>query len=153
VKIYLDLCVYNRPFDDQTQERIFIEARAFYIVIKWLEEGKIISIHSDALEYENGLTSNPDRKGRVKSYLSLSKEYIKLSELSIKRANEIINLGLRDMDALHIAMAEEGKAHYFVTCDDGIIDIAKKNPKRLKVKVCSILEFLGEVMGNVKDNK
>jgi predicted nucleic acid-binding protein len=152
MKVYLDLCVYNRPFDDQTNERIFIEARAFYIVIKWLEEGKIICIHSDALEYENGLTLNPDRKGRVKSCLSLSKEYIKLSGFSIKRANEIINLGFRDMDALHIAMAEEGKAHYFVTCDDGIIDIAEKNQERLKVKVCSILEFLEEVMGDVKND-
>ncbi len=152
MKVYLDLCVYNRPFDDQTNERVFIEARAFYIVIKWLEEGKIISIHSDALEYENGLTLNPDRKGRVKSYLSLSKEYIKLSGFSIKRANEIINLGFRGMDALHIAMAEEGKAHYFITCDDGIIDMAEKNQERLKVKVCSILEFLEEVMGDVKND-
>ena len=152
MKVYLDLCVYNRPFDDQTNESVFIEARAFYIVIKWLEEGKIISIHSDALEYENGLTLNPDRKGRVKSYLSLSKEYIKLSGFSIKRANEIINLGFRGMDALHIAMAEEGKAHYFITCDDGIIDMAEKNQERLKVKVCSILEFLEEVMGDVKND-
>jgi predicted nucleic acid-binding protein len=152
MKVYLDLCVYNRPFDDQTNERIFIEARAFYIVIKWLEEGKIISIHSDALEYENSLTSNPDRGKRVKSYFSLAKEFVKLSEFSIRRASEIINLGFRDMDALHIAMAEEGKAHYFVTCDDRIIDIAEKNQERLKVKVCSILEFLEEVMGDVKND-
>lgn len=152
IKVYLDNCVYNRPFDDQTNERIFIETRAFYIVIKWIEEGKIISIHSDALEYENALTSNPDRKGRVKSYLSLAKEYVKLSEFSIKRANEIVTLGFRDMDALHIAMAEERKAHYFVTCDDGIVHIAEKIQKRLKVKVCSLLGFLGEVMKNVKDN-
>ncbi len=152
MKVYLDLCIYNRPFDDQTNERIFIEARAFYIVIKWLEEGKIIIIHSDALEYENSLTSNPDRRRRVKSYLSLAKEFVKLSDFSIRRASEIINLGFREMDALHIAMAEEGKAHYFVTCDDGIIDIAEKNQERLKVKVCSILEFLEEVMGDVKDD-
>jgi predicted nucleic acid-binding protein len=152
MKVYLDLCVYNRPFDDQTNERIFIEARAFYIVIKWLEEGKIIIIHSDALEYENSLTSNPDRRRRVKSYLSLAKEFVKLSDFSIRRASEIINLGFREMDALHIAMAEEGKAHYFVTCDDGIIDMAEKNQERLKVKVCSILEFLEEVMGDVKND-
>jgi predicted nucleic acid-binding protein len=152
MKVYLDLCVYNRPFDDQTNERIFIEARAFYIVIKWLEEGKIIIIHSDALEYENSLTSNPDRRRRVKSYLSLAKEFVKLSDFSIRRASEIINLGFREMDALHIAMAEEGKAHYFVTCDDGIIDMAEKNQERLKVKVCSVLEFLEEVMGDVKND-
>lgn len=152
MKVYLDLCVYNRPFDDQTNERIFIEARAFYITIKWLEEGKIIAIDSDALEYENSLTSNPDRRRRVKSYLSLTKEFVKLSQFSIRRASEIINLGFRDMDALHIAMAEEGKAHYFVTCDDGIINIAEKNRARLKVKVSSILEFLEGVMGDVKND-
>ena len=56
------------------------------------------------------------------------------------------------MDALHIAMAEEGKARYFVTCDDGIINIAEKNQERLKVRVCSILEFLEEVMGDVKND-
>ncbi len=152
MRVYLDLCVYNRPFDDQTHERIFIEARAFYIVIKWIEEGKMISIHSDALEYENSLTSNPDRGRRVRSYLSLAKEFVKLSGLSIRRASEIMNLGFRDMDALHIAMAEEGKAHYFITCDDEIIDVAEKNQERLKVKVCSILEFLEEVMGDAKDD-
>jgi predicted nucleic acid-binding protein len=97
------------------------------------------------------LITNPDRKGRVKSYLSLAKEYVRLSEFSIKIAGEIVTLGFRDMDALHIAMAEEGKAHYFVTCDDGIVDIAEKNQKKLKLKVCSILEFLEEVMNNVKD--
>lgn len=26
--IYLDVCCLNRPFDDQTQERIFLEAEA-----------------------------------------------------------------------------------------------------------------------------
>lgn len=70
IKVYLDHCVYNRPFDNQTNDRIFIEARAFYIIIKWIEEGKMISINSDALEYENGLTSNTDRRKGVKLYLS-----------------------------------------------------------------------------------
>ena len=28
-KLYLDLCVYNRPFDDQKQTRIALETNAF----------------------------------------------------------------------------------------------------------------------------
>lgn len=152
IKVYLDNCVYNRPFDDQTIERIFIEARAFYIIIKWIEEGKMIIIDSDALEYENGLTSSPDKRRRVKQSLSLAKEYVRLSDFLIERANEIINLGFRDMDALHIAMAEGGKANYFVTCDDDIINVAKKIQEKLKIKVCSLLEFLEEVIYYVKNN-
>lgn len=64
IKVYLDNCVYNRPFDNQSNERIFIEARAFYVILKWIEEGKIMTISSDALEYENSMTSNPDRRMR-----------------------------------------------------------------------------------------
>ena len=113
--------------------------------MEWIEEGKIVSIDSDALEYENSLTSNPDRRMRVKTYLGMAKEYVKLSDSLIERANEIINLGFRDMDSLHIAMAEGGKADYFLTCDDGIISKAKKSQEQLRVKVCTILEFLEEV--------
>ena len=53
IKVYFDNCVYNRPFDNQGNERILIEARAFYIILKWIEDGKITNINSDALEYEN----------------------------------------------------------------------------------------------------
>lgn len=153
IKVYLDNCVYNRPFDNQSDERIFIEAKAFYIIIKWIEEGRIASINSDALEYENSLTSEPDKRMRVKTYLDIAKEYVKLSDSLIKRANEIISLGIRDMDGFHVAMAEGGKADYFVTCDDGIISKAKEFQETLKVKVCSVLEFLEEVVRYVEANK
>ena len=33
MRIYLDLCVYNRPFDDQSQPRIFIEATEFLLIL------------------------------------------------------------------------------------------------------------------------
>lgn len=56
------------------------------------------------------------------------------------------------MDAVHIAMAEHENAEYFVTCDDGIIKRAKEFSERLRVKVCSILEFLEEVMQDGEDN-
>ena len=75
------------------------------------------------------------------------------SDSSIKRAREIINLGFREMDSLHISLAEEVKADYFVTCDDGIVRKAKKHQERLKVKICSILECLEEVVHHVESNK
>ena len=153
MKVYLDSCVYNRPFDNQNDERVFIEARAFYIILKWIEEGIVSSINSDALEYENRLTFDPERRVRVKTYLGIAKEYVDSSDSSIKRAREIINLGFREMDSLHITLAEEGNADYFVTCDDGIVRKAKKYQQRLKVKVCSILECLEEVVHHVESNK
>lgn len=83
----------------------------------------------------------------------MAKAYTKFSESSTKRAKESIGLGVRDMDTLHIAMAEHGNAEYFVTCDDDIIKKAEKYSSKFKVKICSILEFLEEVRRYGKDNQ
>lgn len=55
-RIYLDNCVYNRPFDDQSQRRIFLETMAFIILLELVENGEIETINSDALVYENRMT-------------------------------------------------------------------------------------------------
>jgi hypothetical protein len=37
MKVYLDNCALNRPFDDQSQERIRIETEAVVLVLSHLE--------------------------------------------------------------------------------------------------------------------
>ena len=39
MRIYLDNCCYNRPFDDQTQDRIHIESEAVLAILKACENG------------------------------------------------------------------------------------------------------------------
>lgn len=147
MNVYLDCCVYNRPFDNhQLQEKIFIEAKVFYVLLKWIEEGKIKVISSDALTYENERMSDSERKLRIKTYLSLAKYHIELSGTIIERAREIINLGFKGLDALHLSMAEAGKADYFVTCDSDIIKKGKKSHNKLRVKITGILEFFTEAL-------
>lgn len=141
-RIYLDNCVYNRPFDDQSQRRIFLETIAFITLLELVEKGKIETINSDALVYENRMTFDPDRKIRIESYLSFAKHVVKLSQGTILRAKELIELNFRAMDALHIAMSEEGKAEYFITCDDNIIKKGKRWKEKLKTEIMGILEFM-----------
>ena len=38
VRIYIDTCCLNRPFDDQTQDRIHLETEAILIILKHMEE-------------------------------------------------------------------------------------------------------------------
>lgn len=38
--LYLDLCVYDRPFDNQHQERIALETSAFIYILEKLEKGE-----------------------------------------------------------------------------------------------------------------
>ena len=121
LKVYFDSCIYNRPFDDyQRDEKIFIEAMAFYVALHLVESGHIETIGSDALLYENELTVDTERKKRVKTYIDKASNFIELSESNINRAKELIQLGFKSLDALHIALAEEASAEYFVTCDNRI---------------------------------
>jgi len=41
MKLYLDLCVYNRPFDYQGQERIALETGAFIYLVEQIEKGNV----------------------------------------------------------------------------------------------------------------
>jgi hypothetical protein len=52
IKIYLDTCVYCRPFDDQSQKQIEKETRAFIEILKLAEMGGVIIVSSDVLIYE-----------------------------------------------------------------------------------------------------
>ena len=40
MKIYLDNCCFNRPFDDQSQVKIHIEAQAKLDIKKKIKKGK-----------------------------------------------------------------------------------------------------------------
>ena len=49
MEIYFDTCVYCRPFDDQTQNRIKKETAAFVNVLKLGEMGIVTIVSSDVL--------------------------------------------------------------------------------------------------------
>lgn len=45
-KVYLDTSVYNRPFDEQKQARIWLETLAFSVILQLLENREIELITS-----------------------------------------------------------------------------------------------------------
>lgn len=54
MKIYLDNCCYNRPFDDQSQIRIHLETQAKLYIQSKIREGTYDLVWSYILDYENG---------------------------------------------------------------------------------------------------
>lgn len=62
-RVYLDNCVYNRPFDDQSQRRIFLETIAFITLLELVEKGKFETIDSDAF----GVRKQDDFRSRQES--------------------------------------------------------------------------------------
>ena len=151
MKIYLDNCVLNRPFDDQTQERIYLETQAFLILLKKIEDEEIEMTNSDAIQYEIDKLTEWERKEKILSYLNLAKEYISLSNKIKERALEIEKLGIIGMDALHIAVAEVANVDYFITCDDILLKRYKRNKDKINLKIVTLFEIIG-VIYNVENN-
>ena len=60
--IYMDVCCFNRPFDDWTQARIRIEAEAVLAIVNRCQAGEWILVSSAALEAEIAQTPNLIRK-------------------------------------------------------------------------------------------
>ncbi len=57
MKIYLDNCCYNRPYDDQTQIRISLETQAKLYIQDLVKNKKLDLVTSYILWYEN--SENP----------------------------------------------------------------------------------------------
>lgn len=140
--IYLDTSVYNRPFDDLSQPRIWLEALAFAVILQMREASRVELVNSDVLEYENSRNPFLHRKTWVSFYLGLATKYQQLGESIRKRAQALGSQGLGPVDALHLACAEESNAEYFITCDDRII-------KRYQGEALKVMNPVGFVLEEV----
>ena len=67
VRIYLDACCLNRPFDDQTQARIRLEAEAVLMILTGCESGDWEWIGSAVLDWEIAQMPDLERLRRVRS--------------------------------------------------------------------------------------
>ena len=140
VNIYLDTSALNRIFDDQSQPRIFLESSAMLLVFGLIERRIISIVSSDVLAYENSRNPYPERQIFVTSVLRKARVIQTLNDRLARRAQEIEALGIKGLDALHLACAERLKADYFVTCDDRMIrkyigTVVVINPVELTIRV------------------
>ena len=143
MKIYLDTSVYNRPFDDQTQPRIWLETLSLALILQYVEADEATLVNSTVLEFENSRNPFPLRQDWMTECLRLATKFQTVGESTRARAEQLESIGMKAMDALHVACAEESQADYFLTCDDRLVN--KK--KHLKVKPYNPVEFVQKIIG------
>lgn len=122
MKIYLDNCSFNRPFDDQHQIRIRIEAEAKLFIQSLIDQGKLELVWSYILEYENMANPYEFRQLVIQKWKRKAKVHITETNLLIEKAEQLTGFNLKAKDALHIACAIEAKCKYFITTDDKILN-------------------------------
>lgn len=124
MRVYLDNCSYNRPYDDQSQMRIYLETQAKLHIQDMVRKGQIELVTSYVLDFENSNNRSIQKKLAVEKFM---KEYAAVyvsnkNEKEIaKIADAIMETGIKEKDAYHVACAVIAGCNYFVTTDDRLL--------------------------------
>jgi hypothetical protein len=142
MRVYLDNCCFNRPFDNQKQINVFLETHAKLYIQQKILDNDFELVWSYILEYEN--TQNPfeHRRKSILEWKLLSKYFIVENEEIIIFAEELLKRGLKTKDALHVSCAKYAKCDYFFTTDKGIL--RKKIDELIVINPVDYVKLLGE---------
>jgi predicted nucleic acid-binding protein len=144
-KIYFDVCCLNRPFDDQSQARIRLEAEAVLMALSRCGEGDWEWIGSEVVDFEIRQTPDPERRRRTQVLASHADQRIAVGKPELERAQQFERWGISGFDALHLACAERAGADVFLTTDDRLLRQAMEHANELRVRVDNPLAWLQEV--------
>ena len=139
MRIYLDNCCFNRPFDDQSSIRVKLETDAKLYVQLMIRSGKIELTWSYIQDFENEANPFPERKYTIEKWRYLSAIDVVENEKILSKATDFVKLGIKAKDALHLACAIAAKSEYFLTTDDFL---HKKMLQSNEISVLSPIEFI-----------
>jgi len=124
LKLYLDNCCFNRPFDDQSQLLVRLETEAKLFIQSLIKYGDILLVSSFILYSE--IIDNPfeyKRNSILRFVDHYAKKYISsevVPEMMVI-ADEIMTTGIKPFDAAHVACAILADCDYFITTDDRLL--------------------------------
>ena len=139
LKVYLDNCCYNRPFDDLSQLKVNIEAIA-KLYVQSLIKDKVLNLCYSYMSVAELLDCKIEyNKASIFEFIAeVDAEYIGYDKSKVTLlANEAINTGIKDKDANHIACAIIGDCDYLLTTDKRLL-----NYKTDKINVVNPVEFV-----------
>jgi predicted nucleic acid-binding protein len=149
LKLYLDVSCLNRPFDDQSQSRIRLEAEAMTIILEKCETGTWQHVSSEMSKIEIDAIPDTDRRARIQLLLPDPKSMLELTETIYERAATLETLGFKAADAVHVAAAETLAVNVFLSCDDRLCRLAKRRRAHLTVQVTNPLDWLKEISHDI----
>ena len=117
MRIYLDNCCYNRPYDDQLQMRIHLDTEAKLHIQDMVKNNELELVTSYMLDYENAKNRFWHKRQAISEFLNENEAYYvsqDRNEEAIQIAEEIKKTGAKNADALHVACAILAISNYFI---------------------------------------
>ena len=140
MRIYLDNCAFNRPFDDQNQLKIKLETEAKLFVQQSILNCDFELVWSYILEYENSQNRFDDRRNAISDWKKIAKTHCVANDSIEQYAENLKQRGIRTKDALHLACAVYSKCAYFITTDKQLFKLKLK-----EIEIINPLNFINEL--------
>lgn len=141
MRIYLDNCCYNRPYDSQTSLKVSLETQAKLYIQEKIRNGDLELVASYMLEYENSKNHDLVKRTFILSYIDeFSKYFVPIERKNDlqEKITEIMNYGIAYKDATHVACAIFARTDYFITTDIRL----QKRYKGSETKIVNPLDFI-----------
>ena len=134
MRVYLDNCCYNRPYDDQSQHHISLETQAKLRIQEMIRKKQIELSSSYVLLYENSKNPYLTRQSSIRKFVKENVSvYVGAEQADEIRmlAGGIISTGVKVADAYHVACAIVSKSDCFLTTDDRLL---KYKDERIRIE-------------------
>ena len=142
MRVYLDNCCYNRPFDEQAQLRVRLETEAKMEIQSQMRLGVVEYVWSEMLTGEVCDSPYINQREKILPWRFEAVEYVRITEEVIERAEKIMTLGIKSADAIHLACAIEAKCDWFFTVDKGVL---KKVSQIGEMRVANPMDYVKEM--------
>ena len=150
MRIYLDCCAYNRPYDDLSKKvMVQLEAQAKLHIQQSIRDGKYALVTSEMLLAEvHDCPFDVRRKGILDFIEENASVHVGAgnNEKVDQMARKIMATGIKYKDACHVASALIGDCKYLITTDKRLLKYRSD-----KVALVNPVQFLDEMEGNEYD--
>jgi len=136
----MDLCCFNRPFDDQSQELVHLETEAKLYLQDMIRNHKVNLVWSFMLMYENNANPNIMVMQSIQRWREYATTTIAPHERIFSTARELAtSYQIDQKDAIHCACALHVKCDYFLTVDKKLI---KRVNRTTRLKALDPLDYI-----------
>ena len=147
MRIYLDSCCFNRPYDNQSDKRVSMETKAILLIQNEIRTGNIELATSYISRFENDKSPFLVKKIFIEDFIQKYSSIYVTSDREVAMvsiANGIIDTGVKQYDAYHVACAILAKCDYFLSTDKRLLKYDTDD-----IKLLNPVNFL-DVYGGIK---
>ena len=147
MRLYLDCCCYNRPFDAIFQNDALEESNAIISIIVRASSGSDQILGSTILDSEINKIKDLEKKFKVQALYRFASVYVPYTlEIQAFAKNICEKSKIHFKDSLHLASADFGNADFFLTTDYRLIRSCKNI--ELNFLVMNPINYFAEVSKN-----